>query len=104
LGNDLNALIGKRFRRREPRFRFRGTSLHTCLDPTAAAAPVPVRPWGSVLTFYAAVRPFAAPVPAFPPISVLFLIALWPEREGPMLNSIELPEHTQLNLLGFQAN
>jgi hypothetical protein len=68
LGNDVNALIGKRFRRCEPRFRFRGTSLHTCLDPTAAAAPVPVpvRPWGSVLTFYAAVRPFAAPVPSVP--------------------------------------
>jgi hypothetical protein len=28
----------------------------------------------------------------------------WQEREGPMLNSIELPEHTQRNLFGFQAN
>jgi hypothetical protein len=71
-------------------------------DQPAAFAGVPHpgsqewRPWDTISA--------SDRMPPYFAISVLLLIALWQEREGPMLNSIELPEHTQWNLLGFQAN
>jgi hypothetical protein len=71
-------------------------------DQPAAFAGVPHpgsqewRPWDTISA--------SDRMPPYFAISVLLLIALWQEREGPMLNSIGLPEHTQRNLLSFQAN